>query len=190
MIPATTIWQGGVKYENSILHRQKFAYRRQRGCQLVEKPADPCLLNINILQATCTNEQVEMSIYPWLNGNNQATNFSAILFNRVNSFLNSQGTSISNCNGIGSLSTVWYVDLKIGNTVLIHQNFYSGFGLGGYPSNLDWKIALINSLPQIQPDLIYSLIGDKLIIKNNTCQMKYLNQYLTLNVGIAISVTC
>jgi hypothetical protein len=34
-IPATTIWNTGTKFENSIFHRQKFIYRRQRGCQLV-----------------------------------------------------------------------------------------------------------------------------------------------------------
>jgi hypothetical protein len=31
-IPATTIWNTGTKYENSIFHRQKFVYRPQRGC--------------------------------------------------------------------------------------------------------------------------------------------------------------
>ena len=34
-VPATTIWNTGTKFENSIFHRQKFVYRRQRGCQLV-----------------------------------------------------------------------------------------------------------------------------------------------------------
>lgn len=34
-VPATTIWNTGTKFENSIFHRQKFIYRRQRGCQLV-----------------------------------------------------------------------------------------------------------------------------------------------------------
>jgi len=31
-IPATTIWNTGTKFENSIFHRQKFIYRPQRGC--------------------------------------------------------------------------------------------------------------------------------------------------------------
>jgi hypothetical protein len=190
MIPATTIWQGGVKYENSILHRQKFVYRRQRGCQVITAPSDPCVLNINVLPTTCTNEYVELSIYPWLNGNYQATNFSSILYNRVNSFLNSQGQSIASCNGINTLRTVWYLDLKINNQILIHRSFYSGLGLNDVPTNDDWKIALINNLPSINPNLIYNLTGDKLIIKNNTCQQKFLNQNLTLNVGISINVTC
>jgi len=33
-IPATTIWNTGTKFENSVFHRQKFVYRRQRGCQV------------------------------------------------------------------------------------------------------------------------------------------------------------
>ena len=28
MVPATTIWEGGTRYENSIFHRQKYAYKR------------------------------------------------------------------------------------------------------------------------------------------------------------------
>ena len=34
-IPATTIWNTGTRFENSIFHRQKFIYRPQRGCQPV-----------------------------------------------------------------------------------------------------------------------------------------------------------
>jgi hypothetical protein len=34
-IPATTIWNTGTKFENSIFHRQKFIYRRQKGCQFI-----------------------------------------------------------------------------------------------------------------------------------------------------------
>jgi len=34
-VPATTIWNAGTKFENSIFHRQKFIYRMQKGCQIV-----------------------------------------------------------------------------------------------------------------------------------------------------------
>jgi hypothetical protein len=33
-IPATTLWNTGTRFENSIFHRQKFIYRPQRGCIL------------------------------------------------------------------------------------------------------------------------------------------------------------
>jgi len=36
VIPATTIWNTGTRFENSIFHRQKFIYRPQRGCVTVE----------------------------------------------------------------------------------------------------------------------------------------------------------
>lgn len=36
VIPATTIWNTGTRFENSVFHRQKFIYRPQRGCVNVE----------------------------------------------------------------------------------------------------------------------------------------------------------
>jgi hypothetical protein len=36
VVPATTIWNTGTRFENSIFHRQKFIYRPQRGCVTVE----------------------------------------------------------------------------------------------------------------------------------------------------------
>jgi len=33
LIPATTIWQGGVKYENSIFHRYKYSYKHEPLCE-------------------------------------------------------------------------------------------------------------------------------------------------------------
>jgi hypothetical protein len=35
MVPATTIWNTGIKMENSIFHRQKFVWRRQEGCKVI-----------------------------------------------------------------------------------------------------------------------------------------------------------
>ena len=35
MVPATTIWNTGVKYE-SVFHRQKFVWRRQSGCKIIQ----------------------------------------------------------------------------------------------------------------------------------------------------------
>ena len=35
MVPATTIWNTGIRMENSIFHRQKFVWRRQEGCKVI-----------------------------------------------------------------------------------------------------------------------------------------------------------
>ena len=61
-IPASTIWNTGTKFENSIFHRQKFIYRLQRGCQLVTTtsagavavggvtpPCSPKIFNVNLI---------------------------------------------------------------------------------------------------------------------------------------------
>jgi len=64
MIPATTIWQGGVRFENSILHKQKFVYRRQRGCQIVQQPKNPCKSTSNIFSFNGYSESVNFFIYP------------------------------------------------------------------------------------------------------------------------------
>jgi hypothetical protein len=38
MIPATTIWTSGVRYENTPFHRQKYVYKRRLGCVAGEIP--------------------------------------------------------------------------------------------------------------------------------------------------------
>jgi hypothetical protein len=47
MVPATTIWNTGVKYENSIFHRQKFVWRRQSGCQIIPVPCKQFYISNN-----------------------------------------------------------------------------------------------------------------------------------------------
>jgi len=42
LVPATTLWLTGQKMENSIFHRQKFVWRRQRGCQFIQVECVPC----------------------------------------------------------------------------------------------------------------------------------------------------
>jgi hypothetical protein len=54
MVPATTIWNTGVRLENSIFQKQKFVYRRQRGCQFIPVPIDPCYIISNIFDYNCS----------------------------------------------------------------------------------------------------------------------------------------
>jgi len=83
------------------------------------------------------------------------------------------------------------LDLKIGNTSLIHQSFYNGYGINDVPSNADWKTALRNYLPSlINYNLSYFLNGTQLTITNLSNQTLYLNQNLVLSVGVNINVTC
>jgi hypothetical protein len=190
MIPATTIWTTGIKYENSVLHKQKFVYRRQRGCQFIPVPAEPCSIITNIFDYSCSSEYVDFFIYPWLNGDVNVSNFSSILNNRVNEFLTSQGLTVNDCI-MNSLKSTWYVDLRLDNNILIQEEFYVGYGPTDVPTNTQWKTALVNSLPELtQYSLGYYLNGNMLTINNLTMTPMNLGESLTLNVGINIEISC
>ena len=190
MIPATTIWNTGTKLENSILHRQKFVYRRQRGCEFVPVPVEPCFIITNIFDYTCQTEYVDFNIFPWLNGDTNVSNFQSILANRLNNMLTAQGLTLNDCIQ-SSVETNWIVDLEIAGQKLIQQPFYTGYGLTDVPSNAAWRNSLIQNLPSIYDyGFTYFLNGNNLTITNMTCSPKNMNKSVKLNVCIDISISC
>jgi hypothetical protein len=190
MVPATTIWNTGVRMENSVLHKQKFVYRRQRGCQFIPVPVDPCYIISNIFDYTCTTEFTDFNIYPWLNGDIQVSNFSSILTNRVNTMLASSGLTLNDCIQ-NSVESNWYVDLRIGGDIIIQELFYTGYGLTDVPSNRAWRNALIQYLPLLYDfGYTYYLNGNILTITSLTCTDRNLDEILSLNSGINISINC
>jgi hypothetical protein len=190
MIPATTIWNSGVRLENSILHKQKFVYRRQRGCQFIPVPVDPCYIVSNIFDYNCTTEYTDFNIYPWLNGDVNVGNFNSILSNRVNSMLASSGLTLNDCIQ-NSVQSNWYVDLRIGDDILIQELFYTGYGLTDVPSNRIWRNALIQYLPLLYDfGYTYFLNGNFLTITSLTCTDRNIGEILSLNSGINIDINC
>lgn len=190
MIPATTIWNTGSRLENSVLHRQKFVYRRQRGCEFIPVPVEPCFIITNIFDYTCQTEYVDFNIYPWLNGDTNVSNFQSILANRINIMLTAQGLTLNDCVQ-NSVETRWYVDLEIAGEKLIVQPFYTGYGFTDVPSNLAWRNALIQYLPSIYDyGFTYFLNGNNLTITNMTCTPRNMNKSVKLNVCIDISISC
>ena len=184
------LWNTGVKLENSIFQRQKFVYRRQRGCQFVPVPVDPCYIISNIFDYTCTTEYVDFNIYPWLNGDVDVNDFNSILSNRVNNMLAQSGLTLNDCVQ-NSIETTWYVDLRIDNQILIQEQFYTGYGLNDVPTNTLWRNALIQYLPQLYDyGFTYFLNGNFLTITSLTCTERNLNDTLSLNSGINISINC
>ncbi len=127
MIPATTIWNTGTRFENSVLQKQKFVYRRQRGCQFIPVPVEPCFIITNIFDYTCQTEYVDFNIYAWLNGDTSVSNFQSVLANRLNIMLAQQGLTLNDCIQ-SSVQTTWYVDLVIGGTQVIKKPFYTKSG--------------------------------------------------------------
>jgi hypothetical protein len=190
MVPATTIWNTGVRMENSIFQRQKFVYRRQRGCQFVPVPVEPCFIISNIFDYTCTTEYTDFNIFPWLNGDVDVSNFSSILSNRVNNMLAQSGLTLNDCIQ-NSVQSTWYVDLRIGGDVIIEELFYVGYGLTDVPTNTMWRNALIQYLPQLYDyGFTFFLNGNILTITSLTCTERNIDETLSLNSGINISINC
>ena len=190
MVPATTLWNGGVRLENSILNRQKFVYRRQRGCQFVLVPIDPCYIITNIFNYTSNTEYADFNIYPWFNGDVTVSNFSSILVNRVNNMLGESGLTLNQCYENSILSN-WYVDLTIGGEQIIKEPFYTGYGLSDVPTNSQWRNALINYLPQLYNyGYTYYLDGNTLTITNLASLNQNISDTVLLDVGINININC
>ena len=182
MIPATTIWNTGVRLENSVLHKQKFVYRRQRGCQFIPVAVDPCYIISDIFNYTCNSEYVDFNIYPWFNGDITATNFNSILSNRINNMLSENGLTLNQCYQ-NSVQTEWYIDLRINNQILIQNTFYSGYGYTDVPTELQWRNSLIYYLPTLYDyGYTYYLNGNNITITNLGCNSENLQDTVFLNV--------
>lgn len=188
MIPATTIWNGGVRYENSILHRQKVVYRLQRGCQIVPVPCKPCTIEGQIFPLDCINETYSCSLFPW----NGATvnNFNDILYQTVNNYLNSISANFTVCSPT-TIESNWFVDVRLNNDILVQQQFYTGYGLSDVPTETDWVDALNSYLPNLVEDgLYYSINDDTLTIYNLACTPSNVGKTLLVNVGINFKIIC
>ena len=190
MIPATTIWNGGVRLENSIFHKQKFVYRRQRGCQFIPVPINPCFIISGIFDYTCNAEHAEFDIYPWFNKDPDVTNFNSILVNRINNMLSQSGLTLNECYS-NSVLTDWYVDLRIDGVQIIKELFYTGYGILDGPTDTQWRLALIQYLPQlINYQYAYVLNGNTLTISNLLCLEDTTPTSVSLDIGINININC
>lgn len=191
MIPASTIWNTGTRLENSSLQRQKYVYRRQRGCQLIPITNDPCLASGQLFSYDCTTENTTCAIYPWIGVNTSTvSSFSEILYSVLYSYLNSQGYQLSDCL-TNTLYSQWYVNVKIDGTTLINTKFFEGYGTSQVPSNSQWKSALILNLSQLINDGYYFFVnGNSVTVYNLSCATTTAVSTLQINVGVNIDITC
>jgi hypothetical protein len=198
MIPASTIWNSGVKYENSIFHRQKMVWRRQEGCQLIPVPCNPCELVTNIFRPDCPIEELVCSVYPW-NANIQ--DFGSLLGVVLTNYLGDNGYVLDDCV-INSLQTNWYVELYIDDVLVVETPFFNGLGYLtpqlSSPSNLVWDNALtqsLNDLKNLGYDYYYfedpsSLVSSKVGVYNPICSVSETGTNFKINVGININILC
>lgn len=192
MIPATTIWNTGVRYENSIFHKQKFVWRRQRGCQLIPVACSPCVMNSTLFYYDCPTSALNCKIYPW-DTTPSIQNFGGVLNIVLTNYLNANGYNIINCDQT-SISTEWYVNIKFNGVNIINYKFFDGVGLNlslSSPTAAQWLSALNSQLDELlNYGLNYVILDNNLSVTNLTCDNFVLGNEFELNVGINFDIAC
>jgi len=193
MVPASTIWNTGVKYENSIFHRQKFVWRRQEGCQLIPVPCNPCSMTSNLYTYDCYVQSVQCSIYPWQT-NPRLQSFSAVLGYLLTNYLEPQGYELNDCQ-LNTLKSTWYVVLSLDDVNLVQQEFFMGTGYTNTglssPTTAQWDAALIPALNSLDfYGFEYILNDTDVIIYSSICSVNDSGINFKLNVGINFEILC
>ena len=194
MVPATTIWNTGVRVENSIFHRQKFVWRRQEGCQLMRVPCKPCSITSNLFSYDCPLETVECPIYPWTNSTT-ITNFNGVLGQLMTNYLSANGFNLSDCDFNG-MTSEWYVNLMVDDVIVVNYLFFSGIGYSSpvysVPTVTEWDSALLIALESLKEDGFnyYLTTTDTVILSNQVCSVSEQGINFKLNVGINFNILC
>jgi len=199
MMPATTLWNTGVRYENSIFHRQKFVWRRQRGCQLIPLPCRSCSLTTNIFTYDCPLESVECDLYPSVDTSTfrsfYAQNFGVVLGTLLNTYLSDNSIDINNCV-LDSVVSNWFVDIRIDNVIVYQQSFFTGYGYTdpnlSVPTDETWVNAVVDGLDTlINFGYDYYLTDDdKVVVFNQICSVSEVGVNFKLNMGINFQIYC
>ena len=194
MVPATTIWNTGVRLENSIFHRQKFVWRRQEGCQLMKVPCKPCSITSNLFSHDCPLETVECPIYPWTN-HPTITTFNGVLGQLMTNYLDENGYILNDCDFNG-MTSEWFVDLQIDNVTVVKYPFFNGIGYSSpiysVPTGTTYNDGLLIALESLKDygyDY-YLTTTDTVVLSNQVCTVSEQGINFKLNIGINFNILC
>jgi hypothetical protein len=191
MVPATTIWNTGVRLENSIFHRQKFVWRRQYGCRIVPVPCNPCELTTQLFAYDCPVQFVECPLYPW-DSNPSNVSFGTILSNALNNYLEINNLTTNDCL-LNTIVCEWYVDIRYNGVPLIIEPFTITSGYQNYPTNQQWIDGLNSSLTNLQNDgytYFIDEVNNTVTVYNVNCIPISVDDTFEINVGINFTILC
>jgi hypothetical protein len=195
MIPASTIWNTGVKYENSVFHRQKHAWRRQRGCVIVPIPCRPCSNTSTFLPVDCPIQSAQCPIYLSANTDPTVNSLSAVLGRVVNNYMTSINKTPTDCD-LNSLETEWFVDLRINDSILVKNSFFEGVGFNipafSSPNDTQWYNALVIALDDLTEkgyEYYFDGLGN-VVVYNSICSETSQGIIFKINVGINLNLCC
>ena len=192
-VPATTLWNTGQKMDNSIFHRQKYVWRRQRGCTVTPLvvPCFPCTYNGEPYTYDCIDQTTTCTLPDF--------DPIGILAQNILGLTN----NLTNCNFNGTESN-WYVLVRLIDTItnqeeiLINEHFYTGYGPNAIDSVNGTPITYFDVINGIddklqylyQYGLNYYFSGGVLTISNSSCYADFTNKLLNLDIGLDINIVC
>jgi hypothetical protein len=153
-----------------------------------------CSASSSVFSYDCPIDAVQCSIYP-SEINPQLPDFFAVLGNVLNTYLNGNGYNMNNCD-LNSLTTEWFVDVRINSAQVISYSFFNGFGYNNLitsaPSLPAWKNALtfaLQDLVNLGYDYYFTNKG-RLVVYSLLCPEEEQQFDFKLNVGINFSILC
>ena len=185
VVPATTIWMTGQKMDNSIFHRQKVVWRRQRGCVFTLVDCIPCVYDGQIFTYDCIDQTLSCNV------NNLSNPLfpSQILTTSINNLIANSGYTQSQCDQTSVVST-WYIDCRLDGTILVQTPFFTGYG-NDTPTVNEMLTALDTGLDGLyNVGLNYYKAGNNVIISNSTCYDNFTNKHFYLNIGVDVQINC
>jgi len=191
MVPATTIWNTGVKLENSIFHRQKFVWRRQFGCKIVPIPCNPRELTAQLFAYDCPTQIVECPLYPWNSDPNYNT-FGSLLAIVIKNKIQPSGITLNDCQ-LNTVTANWFVDVRYDGIPLVIQSFATTNGYNSYPTNQQWINGLNTALTSLQNSGYNYFIdedNETVSVYNVNCVVLENNDLFQINVGINFTILC
>jgi hypothetical protein len=194
-VPATTIWNTGQKMDNSIFHRQKFVWRRQRSCELIPLACLPCEYNGEPFTYDCIDQTTQCTL--------PVFDPATVLNVKVEEIINTQGYTTNGCNSNTIIST-WGVIVALkdiitqNETVLVNSDFYVGYGQSAIDPITGIPLTYSNILNYIdnemeylyQSGLNYYFSGGSLIVSNSSCYDSFTNKQLIVKISLDIQINC
>ena len=120
----------------------------------------------------------------------EVENFQTTLINSITSSVSQEGYTINDCI-LNTLTSLWYVDIRLNGVLLVQDLFYTGYGGGDVPTDNQWITALTNAFNSLQTQGIgYELNENTINVYSLDCDDTLLGQKLQINVGVNINIKC
>jgi hypothetical protein len=115
----------------------------------------------------------------------------------LTTYLTNNGYDLNNDCLINTLTSEWYVDVRLNGDQIIDYKFFDGYGYSvsgtSFPTQTNWLNALYDSLPQMNSNGLTFNIDETtniVTIYNNNCVTLSSSDILELNVGINFDIIC